>query len=409
MFQSLRPEAAFRRRSPGGAALLLAVTALVAHDAAGQQDRSERFQRMSEEAEKSGLAEPFEGVTANGQPVFGLFPVESTGVSTAPVVAAATAFLDALPADQRERTTFPVDDPEWRKWMNQHFYVRQGVSFQAMSDATRRAALDLLEASLSAEGLQLTRDVMRLNHTLGELNGDNFEEFGEWLYWITVMGEPSASEPWGWQLDGHHAVINYFVLGDQVVMSPVFMGSEPTIATSGRYAGTEVLQDEQAQGLSMLQSLSGAQRQMAIIEATKDGNDTVAEAFSDNVVLENVGIPASLMDSDQRSRLLALIELYVGNLRDGHADVKMADVEAHLDDTYFAWIGGSDDDSVYYYRIFSPVILIEFDHQSPANLRHRHSSDRPTREHIHTVVRTPNGNDYGKDLLRQHYAEHPHD
>ncbi|NRP74564.1 hypothetical protein ILFOPFJJ_05486 [Ensifer psoraleae] len=27
----------------------------------------------------------------------------------------------------------------------------------------------------------------------------------------------------------------------------------------------------------------------------------------------------------------------------------------------------------------------------------------PTRGHIHTVVRTPNGNDYGKDLLRQHH------
>ena len=30
------------------------------------------------------------------------------------------------------------------------------------------------------------------------------------------------------------------------------------------------------------------------------------------------------------------------------------------------------------------------------------------RDHIHTVVRTPNGNDYGKDLLRLHYAQHPH-
>ena len=402
------PEAARRRRFPVAAALSLSLAVLLAHAAAAQQTRSERFQRMSEEAEKTGLAEPFQGVTANGQPVFGLFPVESTGVSTAPVVAAAKAFLAALPADQRERTSFPVDDPEWRKWMNQHFYVRQGISFEAMDGGARRAAFELLAASLSARGLQVTRDIMRLNHTLGELNDGNFAEFGEWLYWITVMGEPSGSEPWGWQLDGHHAVINYFVLGDQVVMSPVFMGSEPVTATTGPHAGTQVLQAEQDQGLAMLQSLSAAQRQMAVIEVGKPGNNTVAEAFSDNVVLENVGIPASLMDSDQRSTLLALIELYVGKLRDGHAEVQMADVEAHLDDTYFAWIGGSADDSVYYYRIFSPVILIEFDHQKPANLRHLHPSDRPTRDHIHTVVRTPNGNDYGKDLLRQHYAEHPH-
>ena len=51
--------------------------------------------------------------------------------------------------------------------------------------------------------------------------------------------------------------------------------------------------------------------------------------------------------------------------------------------------------------------LIEFDHQVPANLR---SSPRgvPNREHTHTVVRTPNGNDYGKDLLLQHYLQQPH-
>lgn len=35
--------------------------------------------------------------------------------------------------------------------------------------------------------------------------------------------------------------------------------------------------------------------------------------------------------------------------------------------------------------------------------------NKPTREHIPTVVRTPNGNDYGKDLLRQHYLAHTHE
>jgi hypothetical protein len=51
--------------------------------------------------------------------------------------------------------------------------------------------------------------------------------------------------------------------------------------------------------------------------------------------------------------------------------------------------------------------MIEFDHQGPANLREL-LGDKPTRQHIHAVVRTPNGNDYGKDLLRQHYSMHAH-
>ena len=74
-----------------------------------------------------------------------------------------------------------------------------------------------------------------------------------------------------------------------------------------------------------------------------------------------------------------------------------------------AWVGGSDSSGVYYYRIHSPVILIEFDHQQTVGLRHLVSDPRaPNLEHIHSVMRTPNGNDYGKDLLRQHYQRHPH-
>jgi hypothetical protein len=86
----------------------------------------------------------------------------------------------------------------------------------------------------------------------------------------------------------------------------------------------------------------------------------------------------------------------------------MSQVEEHIDDTYFAWIGEWEEDSVFYYRIQSPVILIEFDHETPVGLRHIYPPDVPYKEHIHAVVRTPNGNDYGQDLLRQHYEQHPH-
>ncbi len=372
-------------------------------------DRAERAQRQSKEAEGKGLAEPFKGLTTDGTLVPGLFPLRSTGVSTEPVRQAADAFLASLTPEQRANTMFPVDDPEWRKWMNQDFYVRQGVSFQEMTEGQREAAIGLLRASLSAKGLQLTRDIMRLNHTLGELNNNDFERYGEWFYWITVMGIPSANEPWGWQLDGHHAIINYFVLGDQVVMTPTFFGSEPVRAHAGRYQGTTVLQDEQNQGLAMINALTDAQRAKAIIRMSKTGNNIMAQAFKDNLVLESVGIRASELAAEQQLQLLALIHAYVRNMDDGHATVKMDEVQRHLDHTHFAWIGGTEPTSVFYYRIQSPVLLIEFDHQLPVGLRHLASDPQVVdREHIHTVVRTPNGNDYGKDLLRQHYEIHPH-
>jgi uncharacterized protein DUF3500 len=377
-----------------------------------QGDRAERVQRMSKDAENRGLAEPFKGVTTDGTIVPGLFPVRSTGVSTEPVRKAAELFLASLGEEQRARTVFEVDDSEWRKWMNQHFYVRQGVSFKEMTEPQREAAFGLLRASLSAKGLKLSQDIMRLNHTLGELNNDNFEEYGEWLYWITIMGNPSDKaykEPWGWQLDGHHLIINYFALGDQVVMTPTFTGSEPVVSRSGKYKGTVVLQDEQNKGLALINALDEARRKKAIIEVSKTGNNNLSEAFKDNIVLDYAGIRASELSAKQKEQLLELIREYVGNMRDGHARVKMDEVRRHIDDTRFAWIGGTGQNDVFYYRVQSPVILIEFDHQLPVGLRRLASDPRKVdREHIHTVVRTPNGGDYGKDLLRQHYQQHPH-
>src|SRR4029078_7508341 len=128
----------------------------------------------------------------------------------------------------------PVDDAEWRKWMNQDLYIRQGVSFREMSPKQRDSAVGLLRAGLSAKGLKLSQDIMKLNYTLGEINGNDFIRFGDDAYWITVMGTPSKTEPWGWENDGHHLIINYFVLGDQVVMTPTFVGSEPVTAAAGK-------------------------------------------------------------------------------------------------------------------------------------------------------------------------------
>jgi len=348
------------------------------------------------------LGQPFTGIYYLDIPPANLFPIKKIGVSTEPVRQAAKAFLASLGAADRKKTIFPVDDIEWRKWDNRHFFVRQGMGFNTMTKGQRELAFHLMKASLSARGLRQTRDIMKLNGTLAELTRKP-DEYGEWLYWITIMGEPSATKPWGWQLDGHHVVINFFVLGDQVVMSPVFMGSEPVKADSGKFKGTEVCQAEQEMGLAFINALDKTQRAKAIVANEKGPTNNIGEAFRDNQVLDYIGIRCSELTAKQKAQLLLLIEIYVGNLSDGHAKVKMADVKKHLDATHFGWMGGTGKDSVFYYRIQSPVALIEFDHQRPIALAR---SRTPTRQHIHTVVRTPNGNDYGKDLLRQHYRLH---
>jgi hypothetical protein len=365
---------------------------------------------LGAQMEARGLAEPYKGVTTDGNIVEGLYPLESTGVDTSSLIEATNAFIATLSDEQKETTLHAADALEWRRWANQSIYnyMRAGVSFDDMSEAQKTAAWNMLDAGLSAKGMTLSRDIMRLNETLGELNNNNFVEFGEGKYWITVMGTPSPTEPWGWQLDGHHLAINFFVQGDQIVATPTFWGSEPAVATSGKYAGTRIMDAEMDKALELMRSLDDAQRAATVITTEKTGNNIATEAWSDNAVLANAGIEVSNFTPEQKAALIDLIGLYIGNLEEPMAEQEMAEITEYLDQTWFAWIGGMEDTSVFYYRIQSPVLVIEFDHQAPVGLTQLYPRGVPYREHVHSTIRTPNGNDYGRDLLRQHLATHPH-
>ena len=361
-----------------------------------------RLQSMGERA-KTALAEAFHGIAPDGRLASGVFSIEKTGISLAPVLEAARAFLATLSATQRNAASFAIGDEEWRMWCNIHPWVmRHGVCLADLGHDQREAGLALLRESMSEAGYHSARDIMRLNEHALEITGKP-EEYSEWFYWVSIFGNPSPDEPWGWQIDGHHLNINCFVLGDQLVLTPAFMGSEPVLARFGKYAGTRVFATEEEQGHALMRALSADERQRATV-----GKDLPAElltaAFRDNQRIDAVGIRFGDLPPEGRDRLEALLGVYTGRLRPGHADIRYAEAKRHLGETQFAWIGPFDDTSPFYYRILSPVILVEFDHQSGIV----YDNDTPSRDHIHTVVRTPNGNDYGKDLLRQHYAHHDH-
>lgn len=366
------------------------------------------LKKMFEDQEVSALAEEYVGLSTDAGIQENLFSIQSTGVSTTPIVEAARNFIDSLSPTQKLKTQFSVDASEWRRWSNvdNGLYIRQGTSLEEMNAAQKEAAWNLISTALSIKGIELSQNIMKTDQTLRELN-QNAIIYGEEKYFITIMGNPSETEPWGWQLDGHHLVINFFVLGDQIVATPMFLGGEPSITTSGRYSGNEILQEEQDRGLRFLQSLDDAQKSAAVINSVKDGDNIRAQANQDNLNLNYLGIAAGNLRDEQRNELIDLIALFINNIREEHAEVRMEEIIEHLDMTHFAWVGSDEDDSVFYYRIHSPVVLIEFDHQNPVG-NNTLPAGIPTRQHIHSIIRTPNGNDYGKDLLRQHLLSHPH-
>ncbi len=362
------------------------------------------------------LDRPFLGVTTDGVPIGGLCTMDGPKVSTAPIVDAARAFIQAITPAQRERTGFALDATEWRMWINVHMnHFRHGLMLEDLAQDTRELALDILRATLSARGFHQARSIMRINQLLAELTGD-FEAFGEWPYFMSIFGTPGGDGPWGWQIDGHHLCINAVVFDGRIVMTPSFMGSEPRSVHSGPMAGLSLFGPEEAFGLDLIRSLDPIQRAQAVIYPSIHPDDIPsnlqnlfdgrmqAGAFHDNLIAPYRGVSASQMTDAQRQVLLELAGTYVGWSADGHAGVKMTEVRNHLDNTWFSWYGGTDDDSPFYYRVHSPVILIEFDHHPGIGF----DNDVPTRHHVHTVVRTPNGGDYGADLLRQHHEAFDH-
>ena len=93
------------------------------------------------------------------------------------------------------------------------------------------------------------------------------------------------------------------------------------------------------------------------------------------------------------------------------AKVRLAEVRAHLSDTYVTWAGGTGDSDAFYVRVHSPGVWVEVDCQGPGPLVGAYGAsqgDGPAQKHVHSVIRTPNGNDYGRELIRQHCLTSPH-
>ncbi len=362
------------------------------------------------------LSTPFKGVTTDGSIVPGLFELKPEAAPTREILDAVLALLTQLNPEQKKKVFLPLDSRQRQLWQNSIVrYEDFGLRLDEVPSILKETAMAVVKASLSAAGYEKTRNLMKLNGCLGELVGAP-QLLGEWCYQLHVFGEPSATEPWGWQLSGHHLIITCFIIGEQMTLTPTFMGAEPRRVDDGKYAGTVVFEDEELLGLQFARNLSAAQKQKAVFSETliadqlppgrHQGNDGMSFGgrYKDNAVVPYEGVSGAELHPQQRQALLDLTRCYLSALPAGPFAARMDDVERHLLETHFCWAGGMGEDSAFYYRIQSPVVMIEFDHHKGVVL----NNPTPEKFHVHTIVRTPNGNDYGMDLLRLHYETAPH-
>ncbi|KAK3362110.1 hypothetical protein B0T24DRAFT_561884 [Lasiosphaeria ovina] len=350
--------------------------------------------------------EPFKGVTNDGHVRPGLFTLQDEGMPIDDIVAAARALLGKLSAEQLAAVQYHVDSPEWRSWSNPEFLLGdKGVRLDELTRDARDAALAVLAATLSPEGYAKAVAAMRINGFLGELVGAP-RVCNEFSYNLVLFGEPSAEQPWGFSFYGHHLCLNVFLHKTQAVLSPWFTGAEPNLVDAGPHAGTRILQREEALGLELMQSLPAAQQAAARVFAelrdpamphgrwNHDDQRHLCGAYRDNRVVPYEGVRVADLGAAQQALVERILGEYLLYLPARARALRLAQLRAWFHETYFCWIGGFADADAFYYRLQSPVVVVEFDHHSGVFL----TNAEPAKFHIHTLLRTPNGGDYGVAL-----------
>lgn len=330
---------------------------------------------------------------------------------------AAQSFLALLTPEQRQQTTYAFDNEERFNW---HFVPRErkGLPLKQMTPDQRRAAMAMLKTGLSEQGYDKATSIMDMENVLRVIDNrppnDVYRDPEN--YSVTIFGDPATKEPWSWRVEGHHLSLQFMSLtGKVIAQTPTFFGSNPgvlqfdsTMADKRMsdprvlklpQKGRQVLKQETERAFALLKTLDASQRKQAVL-ATVAYPDIITSNKRSALLEHADGLRLADMNADQRRLFLDLLQVYLTNYRITLANQQMDKLKkAGLDNLRFAWAGDLTpqlgEGKGWYYRIHGPTILIEYDNtQSNAN-------------HIHTVVRDLT-NDFGEDLLREHYRTSQH-
>jgi len=288
-----------------------------------------------------------------------------------------------------------------------------------MGDLTqpqREAAMAVLKAALSLQGYEKVVQIVEADEALraggggggkagggkgaeGKPGGDKTKgdkvkgdkakggkggggNFGRDNYFISFLGQPSASEPYMIQFGGHHLGINITFAGERGTLTPSHTGAQPAKfeleGKTVRPLGREV---DKAHAL--YSSLDEAQRKQATLGF--EMRDLALGPGRDGQMIEPEGIKGSSLTEKQREMLIDVTSEWTGIIHESAAAAKLEEVKKNISETWFAWSGPPEKGGAAYFRIHGPTAFIEF---APQRL-----GGDPT-NHIHTIYRDPT-NEYG--------------
>jgi hypothetical protein len=303
-----------------------------------------------------------------------------------------------------ERLRLPFDSEERTTW----FYTptdHGGVPLGALTPDQQQLVFRLLAAALTPSAYATACTIIGLDNILDQVEGfrpawggrDRTRDPG--AYVVQVYGDPSSGT-WAWSFGGHHVSVHRtFVDGSLVASTPSFFGADPADA---RLLGGHLLRP-----LAAFEDLG-----RALVHA-----HPAAVVTSDAPIDIASGNRPFVSEGDSTMNLFALMRGGSGDAPDVDGAIPLTraprrgitstDLQALVDvfceqvpdlaidasAMRFLWAGGIEKGEPHYYRLQSDDWLLEYDNvQRNVN-------------HIHTVVRSWDG-DFGRDVLSRHHAAH---
>jgi hypothetical protein len=321
---------------------------------------------------------------------FTYYQVADPGIA---MTEAGGAFVATLDEEQRKTVVLPADTPQQVDW---HFIPkdhRKGLQIKHMNEQQRKAAHTLLQRALSEIGYTKATKIMELETLLHELEagrGRNIRDPER--YYFTMFGEPKPDARWGLSVEGHHLSLNFVVENGRVIAStPQMYATNPAVVKtenqSGIAVGTRILAKEETLAFDLVNSLSDAQKQTAIIDETAP-REIRDPGSAQPPTDPPVGITHENLNAEQRKLLQQLVQEYADAMPEKVARQRLDRIEADGWGTvHFAWAGALEPGIGHYYRVQGPSFLIEFVNVQPD------AAGNPA-NHIHSVWRNMEG-DFG--------------
>jgi hypothetical protein len=284
---------------------------------------------------------------------------------------------------------------------------REGLRLGDLGPTKVKAARNLLDAALSACGLELLDEIRLADDQLVPLDTRKIG-WGSSNYYITLIGKPSLHTPWILQVGGHHIAYNLTFNARLPGATPLFLGTEPiSFEVNGK---THAPLNQQSTAMSALAKavseypaarLSGTftdvVKGVVVIEVPgqmpKGGIDT---GFPQSYPTgdQDRGVRYSALSADQQALVRTALETYTalpGQMLTQRL-VEAYESPAALADTFIGYAGATDLSAKgSYVRIDGPRVWMEFIVQ-PAVAK-------PADLHYHALWRDKQS-DYGGEIRR---------